>query len=572
LTKRLLESGMAIWRRIRVFLGFLLASTLLVWVVFAVAEGVDELIEDSRAVAQSHRVLQTVRSAYAEARDAESSQRGFLLTGSEDYLVEFYASQPAAMRILGELTELVANDASQSVEVREFSGLIQQRVQLLDQVAATRSQSGFDAALSQLLAARGAQLMEQIAQQAFEIETAERERLQRRSRRSEATAQSLRNFAAIGVAFSLLVLLVVFGLLLFENRARTRAQRAEVVARKRLEDNLISMQRASSELQELSRFGGMLQSCRSVFEAILLSRDSLARLLPGMGGSIYLIDAGAGQVRVEAQFGRPLAPTLAVMRASDCWALRRGQSYALALLNADSKCPHLSLPPSSRSASTLCIPLTAQGTSLGLITLSGSPGEEGLAGHDLARAAAEQLAACLFNLQLQESLRAQSIRDPLTGLYNRRYLEEALPREIARCTRSHKPLAVAMCDIDHFKQFNDTHGHDGGDAMLKAFAAMLLDGARREDIVCRFGGEEFTLILPEADEASSLRRLNQLRESAAALKVEHLGQVLGSITASFGLAMMPHDGDSAEGLLRAADAALYRAKASGRNSVVLTSS
>ncbi len=553
----------------RVLTGFVLAAALLAWVVFAVADGVDELVEDSQAVAQSHQVLQTVRSAYAEVRDAESSQRGFLLTGSEDYLVEFYASQPAAMRILGELLELMGDDPIRRAEVRKLSNLVTDRVRLLDQVAATRTRSGFDAALVELVAARGSELMEQIAQQAYEIEISERARLARRYERSEQTAQSLRRFAASGVALSLIVLVIVFGLLLHENRARTKAQRAESVSRLRLEENLLAMQRASRELQELSRFGGMLQSCRSILEAILLSRDSLARLLPGMGGSIYLIDDQ--EVKAQAQFGHPCAPTAASMSPDDCWALRRGQTYALDRLNPDTKCAHLDLPAVSRPVSTLCIPLSAQGRNLGLITLSGIPGDAGLAGVDLARAAAEQLSLCLFNLQLQESLHAQTIRDPLTGLYNRRFLEEALAREVARCSRAEKPMAVAMCDIDHFKPFNDTFGHDGGDAMLKAFANLLHDSARREDIICRYGGEEFTLILPEADANSAMRRLNQLREATAAMRVTHLGQQLSQITASFGLAMLETHGDSAESLLRAADTALYQAKANGRNSVVLAS-
>lgn len=560
---------MEAWHRMRVLTGFVLAAALLAWVVFAVVEGVDELVDDSRAVAHSHQILQTARSAYAEVRDAESSQRGFILTGSEDYLVEFYASQPAAMRILGELLDLMGDDEIRRAEVQKLSNLVTDRVRLLDQVAATRTQAGFDAALAQLVAARGSELMEQIAQQAYEIETAERARLERRYERSDMTAQSLRRFAASGVAVSLLVLLIVFGLLLHENRARTRAQRAESVSRLRLEENLLAMQRASRELQELSRFGGMLQSCRSILEAILLSRDSLARLLPGMGGSIYLIDDQA--VTAQARFGQPCAPTAATMTPNDCWALRRGQSYSLDRLNADTKCAHLDLPTTSRPVSTLCIPLSAQGRNLGLITLSGIPGDEGLAGVDLARAAAEQLSLCLFNLQLQESLHAQSIRDPLTGLYNRRFLEEALIREIARCSRAQKPLAVAMCDIDHFKPFNDRYGHDGGDAMLKAFASLLQESARRDDIICRYGGEEFTLIFPEADATSARRRLNQLREATAAMRVSHMDQQLASITASFGLAMLGTHGDSADVLLRAADAALYKAKADGRNNVVMAS-
>jgi len=555
------------WNRIWNFVGFGLAAALLVGVVIAVADGVDDLIDDSHAVATSHRFLQTVRSAYAEVRDAEASQRGFLLTGSEEYLVEFYASQPAAMRILGQLGEMVGQDPAQSQEVSDLTALVAKRIALLDQVAATRTRSGFAAALEQLQSARGSELMEQIAQHVYEIERSERARLQRRSERSNATAQRLRTFAVSGVALSLLVLVLVFGLLLRENRARTKAQQAEIRVRQRLEQSLAAVQRASEELQELSRFGGMLQSCRSVLEAILLSRDSLARLLPQMSGSIYLADPQSREIRLQAQFGRPVLANQAVMQSEDCWALRRGQSYTLEHLNADTKCPHISGPAVDLGVSTICIPLIAQGRTLGLVSLSGSQAGAGLDRLELARAATEQLSLCLFNLQLQESLHAQSIKDPLTGLYNRRYLEEALEKEIARCRRAGKPLAVAMCDIDHFKPFNDTYGHDGGDALLKAFAVTLQQGARREDVVCRYGGEEFTLILPETDGETARRRLEQLREAVAAMRVEHLGEMLERVTVSIGLALLDKHGGSPPELLRAADGALYRAKASGRNRV-----
>jgi diguanylate cyclase (GGDEF)-like protein len=556
-------------RQLPLFGGFALAAILQIVVVVAVALGIEDLIEDSRAVAQSHRVLETVRSAYAEIRDAESSQRGYLLTGREDFLIEFYAASPAVVRILGDLRAMVTEDHALRIKVDGLAQLSQERIRILDRVAATRTREGFDAALSELLRARGAELMDQIAQQAFEIETAERERLAQRYATGRQTAQELRLVAVAGIAMSMLVLLFVFGLLIFENRARRRAQRAEGEARERLESNLGALQRVSQELHLLSRYAGMLQSCRTVDEAVDLSRDAFAQLLPNLGGSIYLVRESQDYVQLRAQFGSPLVQSLNLMRPDDCWALRRGQTYALPVLQRGAKCDHLEMPAPGRRAGSLCIPLTAQGRNLGLVSISGEPEDERIPGEDLARAAAEQLSLCLFNLQLQESLRAQSIRDPLTGLFNRRYLEESLARELARCSRNGKPLAVAMCDIDHFKRFNDSYGHDGGDTLLKAFARLLLQGARREDIVCRFGGEEFTLILPETDQATALRRIEELRKAVSELRVVHLQQPLASITASFGLALMPENGESGDDLLRAADAALYRAKAGGRNRVVV---
>jgi len=172
-------------------------------------------------------------------------------------------------------------------------------------------------------------------------------------------------------------------------------------------------------------------------------------------------------------------------------------------------------------------------------------------------------------VQLREALLQQSIRDPLTGLYNRRYLEESLAREVARCARRKLPLAVMMFDLDHFKAFNDAHGHGGGDALLVAFARLVQESCRAEDIACRFGGEEFTLILPEADATLARERAHQLLHDTAQLVVEHDHARLSRVTTSIGIAVLPENGTDGGTLMNAADAALYRAKARGRNQAVV---
>jgi diguanylate cyclase (GGDEF)-like protein len=170
--------------------------------------------------------------------------------------------------------------------------------------------------------------------------------------------------------------------------------------------------------------------------------------------------------------------------------------------------------------------------------------------------------------QLKETLRAQAIRDPLTDLYNRRYLDETLVRELSRVQRKGAPLALVMVDVDHFKKLNDSAGHQAGDEVLKQVAHVLMNGVRREDVACRYGGEEFVLILPELGADGALERAERLRAQIEALPEEIAGHKVGRITASFGVACAPGDGASSEGLLAAADAALYAAKRAGRNRVV----
>jgi diguanylate cyclase (GGDEF)-like protein len=178
------------------------------------------------------------------------------------------------------------------------------------------------------------------------------------------------------------------------------------------------------------------------------------------------------------------------------------------------------------------------------------------------------LSLSLSNIRLRENLSNQSIRDPLTGLFNRRYVEENLQREISRAARKKEPVGVVMIDIDHFKTFNDLHGHAAGDRVLVELAGFLQSQMRGADIVCRYGGEEFTLILPECTLDNTIRRANQLVADARQTTVQDGGRTLGHITLSMGVAAYPEHGANPAALLAAADAVLYKAKQAGRDRVV----
>jgi diguanylate cyclase (GGDEF)-like protein len=171
--------------------------------------------------------------------------------------------------------------------------------------------------------------------------------------------------------------------------------------------------------------------------------------------------------------------------------------------------------------------------------------------------------------QSNRRLRDQAMHDGLTGVHNRRYLEESLGREESRVRRSGGSLGIMMIDIDEFKRFNDTLGHAAGDAVLRAMGQYLLTAARGEDIVCRYGGEEFVLVLCHAPHDIVLQRAESLRQGVEQLGIEYEGRLVGPITVSAGIGIFPDHGDSWEAVLRAADAALYQAKQLGRNRVVV---
>ncbi|MEA5511240.1 GGDEF domain-containing protein [Crocosphaera sp. UHCC 0190] len=186
----------------------------------------------------------------------------------------------------------------------------------------------------------------------------------------------------------------------------------------------------------------------------------------------------------------------------------------------------------------------------------------------LAEAISKQIAISLANLKLRETLQYQSFRDALTGLFNRRYLEASIVREVHRVSRENQPLGIIMIDVDNFKKFNDTFGHEAGDLVLQTIGTFLKDNIRQSDIACRFGGEELTIILANASLENTKERAEQIRQGVKNLHLKYGDQSLGTITISLGVAVFPNHGETPEDLFHAADIALYQAKSQGRDRVV----
>lgn len=253
----------------------------------------------------------------------------------------------------------------------------------------------------------------------------------------------------------------------------------------------------------------------------------------------------------------------------DCWALRRGKPHRVDDPGQEQVCAHVD---SDAERPYLCIPLTAQGEAIGLLHLQLLKGARADAAkaERLSASATNQVGLAVGNLRLRETLRMQSLTDSLTGLYNRRFLDDTLQRETARAQRTKLPFTVLMIDLDHFKRFNDSFGHEVGNIALRAVGRLLREHFRASDYSCRYGGEEFSVIMPEAPLAPALQRAEALREAVAKLELSQSGRALGAITVSIGLATMPEHATTPPVLLQAADAALYQAKASGRNRVVVS--
>jgi len=333
------------------------------------------------------------------------------------------------------------------------------------------------------------------------------------------------------------------------------------------------LERRNRESVVLSRMGDLLQACRLPRETFEVVAATTAELFPRDSGRVYLLDENREHLALATSWGDTLSPASEeCFDPRECWAIRRAKSYGEP---PGSRQPLCRNSPSDE-AGFLCVPLLAQGGVQGVLKLvippSAGAQQEIQARTGLCEAIAEHAALAFANLQLRERLHKQSIRDALTGLYNRRYLDETLERELSRARRHEKFLGLIMIDVDHFKKVNDTYGHDTGDAVLQKLGCFIADRSRGEDIACRFGGEEFTVLLPDSDPEAARSRAELLRIAVDGELVVPAGEhTLESITISLGVATWPRDGETARALLQAADQALYEAKRKGRNCVVCAS-
>lgn len=331
----------------------------------------------------------------------------------------------------------------------------------------------------------------------------------------------------------------------------------------------------TNEILLFNKLGDLLQACMSEEETFSVVTHICRQLFPLDSGYLSIIDGSCKVLRVVASWGDTQLEYME-FEHNQCWAIRRGKIHLVYNSEFGPFCQHFSDIPEYGS---LCAPMSAQGEVVGMMHLCFGPGNVDQPEKErnqtfeskrmLVTSLIERYAPSLFNLRLRETLRMQSVRDPLTGLYNRRYLEEAFEREAHRTKRRNTSVGIIMIDVDHFKAFNDKYGHAAGDVVLCELGAFLQKSIRGEDIPCRYGGEEFMLIMPEASLESVLRRAQKLLKGVKEdIRIKYLGENL-DITVSIGVALFPENGSTAEDVFKSADVALYRAKDEGRDRVVV---
>jgi diguanylate cyclase (GGDEF)-like protein len=337
----------------------------------------------------------------------------------------------------------------------------------------------------------------------------------------------------------------------------------------RLQQANSQLQQTLKEIRGLNEMSDRLQACYTRQQAYAIVSLYMEQLFPDLPGGVFAISESKNFLEEMSSWGKG-SSIQKLFSPDDCMALRLGQLYAVGGARCGALCKNVNRPHPSQHC---CIPMVALGETIGLLHLSSPEGAKlTQSKQELGTTVAKQVALSLANLKLRESLQHQSIRDPLTNLFNRRYMETCLERELRRAQRNDLPLGILMLDLDRFKQFNDTFGHDAGDTVLREIGLFLQKQIRESDIACRYGGEEITLILPEMSLEVCRSRAEKIREGVKHLNIQHRGQSLGVVSFSIGVATFPEHGLTGEAVVEAADAALYRAKREGRDRVICASS
>ena len=526
-----------------------------VWTAGWLLYGAARRLNDSRDwLEHSQSIVSGLQLEMQRLDHIEPNIQLYLLTHDENNLrnaqtdgVSFYSN---ALH----LQELVRDNPVQETHAQE---LVKQAAALVKTLDTLTTQSQFP---SQQLLACGEILTV--------MQAAEREVLTKLTEAAKLNASRSLLTSVSFTGLSLVVVIVLFGFLLRDALHRRQYEERLSEANEKLAGTIRALERQARESELLTSARDELQLCVSSLQAQQASVRYFGQLLPGTNGGICLINNSRQLVELAATWGD--TTTLFDGFALDaCCGLRSGRMRWRKTGRSQVHCAHFSgVPPENY----LCLPLAAYGETLGIVYVEcASSGIAAMVDANLGamQQMVELASIAIAGLNLRSKLEHQSIRDSLTGLYNRHFMEIALDRELRRAIRHQQTLAVLILDVDHFKAFNDTHGHEAGDVVLREVAGAMRQTIRSEDIVCRFGGEEFVVILPELSMEEALARAESLRHIVSEIRLHYRGEALHDVTISIGVAMYPYNAETVEQLLWSADRALYQAKNQGRNRVIL---
>ncbi len=541
--------GWLLKRRITTWLLTAGIGTLLVLAIGSLSLGskIQRLATDTLELVRTERALKDLE---LNLIDSLNGIRGYIITGNPDYLDAYYLGVQHIAEIQPRLAIHLKAAHGEALNLNE---LIEQRLKLMSIMLDTKHSKGPDAIKSELNEGSNKKAMDHLRS----VIQSEGRSLKWKVVEAATEIQTLTD-AFISIVFA--GLLIAGGV----SAAQFHLFRRVIAAQKRAQE-LLQTQTQNTEIS--SRFSETMHAAKSRDESYKIIRSYGSTILRGTGCALYVYNNSRDQLELATNWGEENEPQISErFRPDECWALRRGRIYTGSEVEGQVNCTH---HLSDHPRNYICLPITAAGQTSGLLYVYTEKFEHDALDELIQQAVmfADQLSLALLNLALSERLQQQAIRDSLTGLFNRRVLDEMLNREFARADRNNYQLSFLMLDIDHFKKLNDTHGHVFGDQVIKKVADLLSSKARQTDTVCRYGGEEFLVIFANCDLEHAAIKAEKIRLAVNALKLGDTGHGAVSISISIGIACYPDSADNKEAVIKLADEALYRAKRNGRDQV-----
>jgi diguanylate cyclase (GGDEF)-like protein len=547
-------------RRSHMPLGFGLALLVLLVLAVSTQRSIAAFIAANAAVTRSLQALEQLQALKAVAREVETNRLALVLTGQQQHQDSYAGALAEISRVDRNLREFL-DSPRQRPRLQQLGKLTREASAFLRGALASGSQSSRDYAGARIGQGRDSSVTRRLITAIGGIEQEERQTLEERQTAAASRAREARTQVLVASVVAFVTILIA-GLMvrrdvLERRNATDRLERANAT----LAGAVAEAQRRREEITRLARLSHFLQGCRTPEEAYLVIQKTAPTLF-GAAGALYVAIGSRFERAAAWDEGCSLEQAFS---GEACWGIRQGNIHETHHESAAPGCDHLAGAPDAT-----CVPLAADGASFGLLVIaSDGTAADPAAARATLLAAVEQISVGLANLRLREALQIQSFRDPLTGLYNRRFLQDALSRECHDARRHpDRPVSLMLLDLDFFKRVNDTSGHAAGDALLQALAALLGRTFRGSDIACRFGGEEFAIVLAETPLGVALRRAEALRLAIHGLRARHGSTVIEGLTASIGVTAGSGELMTPEQLLEEADSALYEAKARGRDCCV----
>ncbi len=511
--------------------------------------------EASRWIEHTHAVLDDVSAERSRLDRMDYNLQLYRSSQQPQNLRDARNARAALVSGAAALQQLVTDNVSQLKHVRELNTAITDLSQAMDEKADPGSLPSALFDDCRLVLSR------------MQIE--ERALLNQRLASAEQASLHTLLWSIVYVGVRALLIIVLFTILIRDVLSRRDFESQLEESNTNLTKTVGALGDRVTEGLMLKNARDELQLCVSAHQAYSCVARHFELLIPGSAGALMVLNNSRSLMVNQAGWNNPIE-LLDGFDTDICCGLRTGHARWRRPGESEIHCAHFA---GAAPENYLCVPLAALGETMGFIYLRFTSAETialATARAELIYEMVELAAMSVAGLNLRAKLENQSIRDGLTGLFNRHFMEISLDRELQRASRQGTKLALLMIDVDHFKTFNDTFGHEAGDQILRELAGCLQDAVRAQDVVCRYGGEEFVVLMPEVNEAAAVARADALRERVSEIRMQFRGETLRQISISVGVALYPEVAHDATDLLRMADRALYQAKNAGRNQIKLS--